>query len=139
MGDTWYDSLQIKLTKRYSHGLTAQVAYTWSKSLTNAANSNTSYLTPNDPVLNDPFNLPTDQAALRLRSAAGAGDIVQLHDPEAARRLPRRQRCGQGAQLAGPRLDTSVAFLGMPAAQLIAEFALQYHACGTPWVSAALR
>ena len=59
MGDTWYDSLQIKLTKRYSHGLTAQVAYTWSKSLTNAANSNTSYLTPNDPVLNDPFNTDT--------------------------------------------------------------------------------
>jgi hypothetical protein len=61
MGDTWYDSLQIKVTKRYSHGLTAQVAYTFSKSLTNAANANTSYLTPNDPVLNDPFNLPTDK------------------------------------------------------------------------------
>ena len=39
--------------------MTAQVAYTLSKSLTNAANSNTSYLTPNDPVLNDPFNTPT--------------------------------------------------------------------------------
>jgi hypothetical protein len=59
MGDTWYDSLQIKVTKRYSHGLSAQVAYTWSKSLTNAANSNTSYLTPNDPVLNDPYNTRT--------------------------------------------------------------------------------
>ena len=59
MGDTWYDSLQIKVTKRYSHGLTAQVAYTWSKSLTNAANSNTSYLTPDDPVLNDPYNTAT--------------------------------------------------------------------------------
>lgn len=59
MGDTWYDSLQIKVTKRYSHGLTAQVAYTFSKSLTNAANSNTSYLTPDDPVLNDPYNVPT--------------------------------------------------------------------------------
>ncbi len=60
-GDTWYDSLQIKVTKRYSHGLTAQLAYTFSKSLTNAANSNTSYLTPNDPVLNDPFNLRSDK------------------------------------------------------------------------------
>jgi len=59
MGDTWYDALQIKLTKRYSHGLTAQVAYTFSKSLTNAANSNTSYGTPEDPVLNDPYNTPT--------------------------------------------------------------------------------
>ncbi len=60
-GDTWYDSLQVKVTKRYSHGLTASVAYTFSKSLTNSANSNTSYLTPQDPVLNDPFNLKTDK------------------------------------------------------------------------------
>jgi Carboxypeptidase regulatory-like domain len=60
-GTTWYDSLQVKVTKRYSHGLTAQIAYTFSKSLTNAANSNTSYLTPNDPVLNDPYNIPTDK------------------------------------------------------------------------------
>ena len=58
-GDTWYDSLQVKLTKRYSHGLTLQGAYTWSKSLTNGVNSNTSYLTPDDPILNDPFNLAT--------------------------------------------------------------------------------
>ncbi len=60
-GDTWYDSLQVKMTKRYSHGLTGQVAYTWSKSLTNGVNSNTSYLTPQDPVLNDPFNLALDK------------------------------------------------------------------------------
>ncbi len=59
MGDTWYDSLQVKVTKRYSHGLSAQIAYTFSKSLTNGANANTSYLVPTggDPVLNDPFNL----------------------------------------------------------------------------------
>jgi len=60
-GDTWYDSLQVKVTKRYSYGLTGTLAYTWSKSLTNGVNSNTSYLTPQDPVLNDPFNLPTDK------------------------------------------------------------------------------
>ncbi len=59
MGDTWYDALQVKVTKRYSHGLTASLAYTFSKSLTNAANSNTSYLTPDDPVLNDPYNTKT--------------------------------------------------------------------------------
>jgi hypothetical protein len=47
------------VTKRFSHGLQAQGAYTWSKSLTNAANSNTSYFTPADPILNDPFNTPT--------------------------------------------------------------------------------
>jgi len=57
MGDTWYDSLQIKLTKRYSHGLTIQAAYTWEKSLTNGANSATSYVTPQAPLINDVFNL----------------------------------------------------------------------------------
>jgi hypothetical protein len=55
-GDTWYDSLQIKATKRYSHGLTAQLAYTYQKELTNGVNSNTSYLTPNAPLINDVFN-----------------------------------------------------------------------------------
>lgn len=56
MGDTWYDSLQVKVTKRYSHGLTVQGAYTWQKEMTNGANSDTSYLTPNAPLINDVFN-----------------------------------------------------------------------------------
>jgi hypothetical protein len=57
MGRTWYDSLQIKGTKRFSHGLSAQVAYTWAKSLTLGTNANTSYITPQDPLINDVFNL----------------------------------------------------------------------------------
>jgi hypothetical protein len=61
MGDTWYDSLQAKFTKRYSHGLTAQVAYTYQKELTNGVNSNTSYLTPNAPLINDVFNPALDK------------------------------------------------------------------------------
>jgi hypothetical protein len=32
-GKTWYDSLQAKVTKRLSHGLQAQGAFTWSKAL----------------------------------------------------------------------------------------------------------
>jgi hypothetical protein len=55
-GNTWYDSLQVKGTKRYSHGLTAQVAYTWQKELTNGTNSNTSYVVPSAPLINDVFN-----------------------------------------------------------------------------------
>jgi Carboxypeptidase regulatory-like domain/TonB dependent receptor len=57
MGDTWYDSLQIKVTKRLSRGLTAFVAYTWQKELTNGLNSNTSYVTPSPPLINDVFNI----------------------------------------------------------------------------------
>jgi hypothetical protein len=33
LGNSWYDSLQVKLTKRYSFGLSFDVAYTWSKTL----------------------------------------------------------------------------------------------------------
>jgi hypothetical protein len=61
MGDTWYDSLQAKFTKRYSHGLTMQAAYTFQKELTNGVNSNTSYLTPDAPLINDVFNPKLDK------------------------------------------------------------------------------
>ncbi len=33
LGNSWYDSLQMKLTKRYSYGLDFTMAYTWSKTL----------------------------------------------------------------------------------------------------------
>jgi hypothetical protein len=60
-GNTWYDSLQIKATKRYSHGLSSQLAYTWQKELTNGTNSNTSYVTPSAPLINDVFNKALDK------------------------------------------------------------------------------
>jgi len=56
LGATWYDSLQLKVTKRYSHGLDVQYAFTWQKELALGANSDTSYLTPNPPLINDVFN-----------------------------------------------------------------------------------
>ena len=30
-GDSWYDALQVKLTKRYSHGLQVVGSFTWQK------------------------------------------------------------------------------------------------------------
>ncbi|MGB6943087.1 MAG: carboxypeptidase regulatory-like domain-containing protein [Bryobacteraceae bacterium] len=60
-GNTWYDSLQVKVTKRFSHGLSGQVAYTWQKELTNGTNSNTSYVTPSPPLINDVFNKALDK------------------------------------------------------------------------------
>ena len=38
LGNSWYDSLQAKVTKRYSHGLTVAAAFTWQKELTTAEN-----------------------------------------------------------------------------------------------------
>jgi len=34
MGKTWYDAMQIKVTKRFSQGLTANANFSWSKALT---------------------------------------------------------------------------------------------------------
>lgn len=56
LGDTWYDSLQAKVTKRFSHGLDVQGAFTWAKELTSGANSDTSYFTPGPLLVNDVFN-----------------------------------------------------------------------------------
>jgi hypothetical protein len=35
LGNTWYDALQVKATKRYSQGLDATLSYAFSKNLTN--------------------------------------------------------------------------------------------------------
>jgi hypothetical protein len=61
MGNTWYDSLQVKGNQRLYHGLSMQVAYTWQKELTNGTNSNTSYVTPSPPLINDVFNKSLDK------------------------------------------------------------------------------
>lgn len=57
LGRTWYDSLQLKVTKRYSHGLDLQANYTYSKELSLGANSDTGYLgVPATTRINDVHN-----------------------------------------------------------------------------------
>ncbi len=40
-GASWYNALDVSLTKRFSHGLQFLAAYTWARSLTDATNSST--------------------------------------------------------------------------------------------------
>lgn len=56
LGRTWYDSLQAKVTKRYSHGLDLQAAFTWQKELSLGSNSDTSYFTAGQNRINDVYN-----------------------------------------------------------------------------------
>jgi hypothetical protein len=51
-GNDWYDSLQAKLTQRFRHGLSGQVAFTWQKELTDAEST----------TVNDVYNLAVQKA-----------------------------------------------------------------------------
>jgi hypothetical protein len=50
LGNNWYDSLQAKVTKRCSYGLSAQAAYTFSKELATGQ------------AINDVFNRPNQKS-----------------------------------------------------------------------------
>jgi hypothetical protein len=56
LGTTWYDSLQAKVTKRLTHGLAVDSAFTWQKELNLGVGSDTSYLTPAPNLINDVYN-----------------------------------------------------------------------------------
>jgi len=61
LGNNWYDSLQVKVTKRYSYGLDFTVAYTWSKTLTTVeAHDGTAV------PINDVFNRRNQKAISNL-------------------------------------------------------------------------
>ena len=47
MGKTWYDSMQVKVTKRYSHGLQAQGNFTWAKGEALGASTDSTYFLAN--------------------------------------------------------------------------------------------
>jgi len=55
-GNTWYDSLQAKTTKRFSHGLQGTVLFTWAKQLSDAAPSNVTIPGTGGQAVNDVFN-----------------------------------------------------------------------------------
>ncbi len=56
LGDTWYDSLQVKVTKRFSHGLTANYSFSWQKELTLGVESDPPGPGAPPAAINDVFN-----------------------------------------------------------------------------------
>jgi hypothetical protein len=61
LGDTWYDSLQAKVTQRVTHGLTTSTAFTWSKNLELGAETVTG---------GGDRKRPINPSSLRVRQAA---------------------------------------------------------------------
>jgi hypothetical protein len=51
LGNNWYDSLQIKATKRYSHGFDFTAAFTWAKELATGQGVNDTFNRPNQKSL----------------------------------------------------------------------------------------
>jgi hypothetical protein len=61
-GDTWYDSLQVKATKRLSHGVNFVSTFVWQKTLvTGTEIGEPNPGTTGGAVVNDVFNLPIDK------------------------------------------------------------------------------
>ncbi|HXP85095.1 MAG TPA: TonB-dependent receptor [Bryobacteraceae bacterium] len=61
LGDTWYESLQAKATKRMSHGLLATSTFTWSKTLTSGSERDPNPGSTGNAVFNDVFNRPNNK------------------------------------------------------------------------------
>ena len=74
LGDTWYNSLQVKATKRLSHGLDFTYAFTWQKSLNN--------LGADGSPANDVFNRPVNKVPFPVRSASGQRLRRHVHGSE---------------------------------------------------------
>ena len=59
LGKTWYDSMQVKVTKRYSHGLQAAGNFTWAKGAVIGSASDSTYFLGSQAVTTDIYNFET--------------------------------------------------------------------------------
>jgi len=60
-GKTWYDSLQVKVTKRLSHGLQAAGNFTWASAEVLGAASDSTYYLTRQAVTGDIYNYPNNK------------------------------------------------------------------------------
>jgi hypothetical protein len=66
IGKTWYDALQTKITKRFSHGLSAQASFVWSKGMDNGTGSEAPIFLNYNPVVEDIFNYANNKQLNQL-------------------------------------------------------------------------
>jgi hypothetical protein len=117
-GTSTYDALQAKFDKRYSNGLYATVAYTWSDTLTNAPNN----FVNNAPMHRNAYDLEMSQARpSTYRPHIGAiGFLYELPVGTGKKFLDNSSGLAKiigGWQLSGILRYTSGATLGVSATQ----------------------
>jgi len=61
LGNSWYDSLQLKATQRLARGLSVTSAFSWQKELNIGAESNVIAGSTGGAVINDVFNRPQNK------------------------------------------------------------------------------
>jgi Carboxypeptidase regulatory-like domain len=88
IGKTWYDSLQTKVTKRFSHGLSVQGSFVWSKALVNGTGSEEGGITTLQgvPIYNDIYNYGINKQLnqlVRPEAAVISGSYVTPKLPSA--------------------------------------------------------
>jgi hypothetical protein len=66
IGKTWYDALQTKATKRFSHGLLAQASFVWSKATDLGTGAENPTLLSYNPVFTDIYNFPINKQLNQL-------------------------------------------------------------------------
>jgi hypothetical protein len=81
LGKSWYQSWQTKITRRFSRGLTAQSAITWSKALTDPTNNNDIFNRANHKSLQSTdvpliFNTGFSYEVQRPRSLGFLGKVI---------------------------------------------------------------
>jgi hypothetical protein len=61
LGKTWYDSMQVKVTKRYAHGFQAAGNFTWAKGSVIGSASDSTYFLLNQALTMDTYNFDNNK------------------------------------------------------------------------------
>jgi hypothetical protein len=72
IGKTWYDALQTKATKRFSHGLQMQASFVWSKALVLGTGAETGQYVSGTPMIVDIYNYETNKQLNQLNRPLAA-------------------------------------------------------------------
>jgi hypothetical protein len=124
-GNSWYNSMQANLSRRYSNGLLFQVAYTWSKSITDTAGTDTvrgmldlfdrgagrglsSDDVPHRFVGSFLYDLPFGKSAGFAKTVLGGWSVGGIYSLESGRPfsvLNGSNTTGTGGGVAGPFAD----------------------------------